>query len=282
MTELEHKKIRTAVTLLKSAGVSNARQEAGWLSQHSMRISGGDSDLYISEFDACLRRRVSREPLQYILGEWEFCGLRFSVGPGVLIPRPETEILTERATLLLEKGMGGTPYDLLIDLCSGTGAVAVTLAKTCGISRVAAVELDYIAVHYLRRNVIINDAESKVTVIHADVLNPFLPENRVFANAEKVLITANPPYVSAEEYPSLAPELFWEPKNALVAGDDGLMFYKEILDVWATAFKHMPSILFEIGDTQGAAVRELAMAAGYSDVRVVPDYAGLDRVVQML
>lgn len=280
MTELEHKKMRAAVTELTSAGIENARQEAGWLSEYCMRLSGGDSDLYIAEFDACMRRRVSREPLQYILGEWEFYGLRFSVGPGVLIPRVETEILAERAALLLEKGR----YDLLIDLCSGTGTIAVTLAKTCGISRVAAVEIDDVAVHYLRRNIIINGVENKVTVVHADALNPFLPKSYVFEGAENVLITANPPYVSEEEYAELAPELFWEPRGALVANDGGLLFFKSILNVWAAGniFKRMPTILFEIGETQGAAVRELAMAAGYSDVRVLPDYAGLDRVVQIM
>jgi len=219
-------------------------------------------------FAALCARRAKGEPLQYLLGQWEFYGLPFVVGPGVLIPRPETELLVD---LALEK-LSGKESPALADLCSGSGCIAVSVAKSLPHARVTAVELSNQALSFLRRNI----AQNGVTVelVEGDVLQPDLLAGHSFD-----LILSNPPYISDAEMAVLQPEVCREPRMALWGGSDGLAFYAALPGICYPLLKADGWLAFEIGCTQQQAVEELMAAAGYRNILCQKDLSGLPRVV---
>ncbi len=210
------------------------------------------------------KKRCEGYPLQYLLGSWEFYGERFEVGEGVLIPRPETELLVDIA---LRRGK----IENVADICSGSGCLAVTLSKR--ISGYAyAVELSREAEKYLRRNIEINGCKN-VQVIIADALSfdGELPSLDV--------IVCNPPYLTGDEMKVLQKEVEFEPSMALYGGEDGLEFYRIIPKVWKKHLKDGGELIFEIGCSQGDAVAKILKENGFRDVEVHKDFAGNDRVV---
>lgn len=219
-------------------------------------------------FAGLCRRRAAGEPLQYLLGRWEFFGLPFAVGPGVLIPRPETELLVEAA---LEK-LADLPAPALADLCSGSGCVAIAAAKHLPGSAVTAVELSEKALPFLQQNIALNAAN--VAVVEGDVLDPALLAGRCFD-----MILSNPPYVTAEEMAALQPEVRREPEMALLGGADGLRFYAALPALCHPLLKPGGWLAFEIGCTQQAAVEGFLAAAGFRNISCRRDLAGLPRVV---
>ncbi len=211
------------------------------------------------------KKRCEGYPLQYLLGSWEFYGERFEVGEGVLIPRPETELLVDIA---LRRG----EIENVADICSGSGCLAVTLSKR--ISGCAyAVELSREAEKYLRRNIEINGCKN-VQVIMADALSfdGELPSLDV--------IVCNPPYLTGAEMKVLQKEVEFEPSMALYGGEDGLEFYRIIPKVWKKYLKDGGELIFEIGCSQGDAVAKILKENGFRDVEVHKDFAGNDRVVR--
>lgn len=210
------------------------------------------------------QRRGEDCPLQYIIGSWDFYGRRFACGEGVLIPRPETELLCECVIKYFAKR--NPPR--IVDLCSGTGCIAITLAKELAGASVTAVELYDEAFAYLNKN---NAAFGGcVSAVKGDALEPF---------GEFDCVVSNPPYVTAAEMSTLQKEVQREPKTALFGGEDGLGFYRAIAKNW---FEHIVSggfIAFEIGETQGSAVENILKENGYYGVSVWEDYSGLDRIV---
>ncbi len=214
------------------------------------------------------RRRAAGEPLQYLLGEWEFFGLPFGVGPGVLIPRPETELLVETA---LEK-LQGLAAPAVADLCSGSGCIAVAVAKSLSGAAVTAAELSDQALPYLKNNITRNAAN--VEVVQGDVLAPDLLAGRSFD-----MILSNPPYISDEEMADLQPEVQHEPQLALWGGGDGLKFYAALPAICHPLLKAGGWLAFEIGYTQQTAVEGFLAAAGYRNISCRRDLAGLPRVV---
>lgn len=223
-----------------------------------------------TEFLAFLARREQREPLQYILGEWEFMDMQLSTGPGVLCPREETELLCQTAA----EALGSTPCTGL-DLCAGTGAVALGLHRLCPQAAVTAVEISPEAAKYAKEN-IEKYGEGAVRLVMGDVLSSTFADELV----EKPLdfILSNPPYIASHELPGLQAEVQQEPALALDGGADGLIFYRAILSHWAPKLRPGGILAVEIGEDQGDAVSELFRAAGFS-ARVEKDFAGLDRVV---
>ena len=210
-----------------------------------------------------MRRRIVGEPLQYLLGEWEFYGYPFKVGKGVLIPRPETELLVDAAKQHNPR--------LVLDLCAGTGCVGVSLAKELGCN-VIAVEKSPEACEYLKANIKLNKTEQKVTVINDDVLNM----SESFA-ADCILI--NPPYLSKEEMLALQKEVAYEPTLALYGGDDGLGFYRAFFKAWGTRLNR-DNLFFatEVGDKQANEVCRLMKDIGLSP-ETIEDFNGIKRVV---
>ena len=201
-------------------------------------------------------RRIKGEPLQYIIGQWEFYGLPFRVGEGVLIPRPETELLVEKAIERLpEKAV-------VVDLCSGSGCIPIAIAKAVGTNLCYGVELSKQALGYFEENIRLNGVDTDVIALQGDVLYP--PEELLDDLPAKCsVITANPPYLTAEEMANLQKEVRREPESALFGGADGLDFYRVIFGVWKHKLERGGSFLVEVGDRQAESVRSLMEQEGF-------------------
>ena len=259
---------------LQEGGVEESRAEARWLCEEVFSVSQSEwlltrececSETQIAAAEALLQRRLSGEPVQYILGRWPFLSLELFVGPGVLIPRPETEQLCEAAAKDLCAG------DRVLDLCAGTGAVGLGICSLkTGVSA-DCVELYEKASDYLCRN--IARYRYPVRAIRFDVFEK--PDAR-FGLYERIV--SNPPYNAESELAVLPRELSFEPQTALCGGEDGLVFYRAILENWLCLLKTGGEIWFEIGEDQGAALRNMLSERGLSDVRILKDQSGLDRI----
>ena len=170
------------------------------------------------KFLSLVERRSNGEPLQYILGKWEFMGLPFYVGEGVLIPRPETEMLVEFALDFLKDKKN----PVVIDLCSGSGCIAISVAKHLPNAKVYAVEKSDLAFPYLKKNIWLN-CVFNVSAVHGDIF-----DRTLLSDIKPDLILSNPPYIRYPEIASLQSEVRNEPSMALDGGDDGLISYQEI------------------------------------------------------
>lgn len=218
-------------------------------------------------------RRCSGEPLQYILGKWEFMGREFKVGEGVLIPREDTCAVVEAALAAAEK-MQRTGQRLKIaDLCSGSGAIAITLAKELN-CEVAAVELYDVAYSYLEKNIESLKAEN-VTAVKADVFNC----HQSFEDSSLDIIISNPPYIKSEELKTLQREVQREPREALDGGEDGYIFYRRIISDWSKKLRKNGAICFELGEGQYAEVERLLIKQGYTNIGCVRDMQNTRRSI---
>ena len=217
---------------------------------------------------------MSGEPLQYLLGKWEFYGYPFKVGKGVLIPRPETEMLVDYALEFCQSHSNS----IVLDLCSGSGCVGISIAKKAGVS-VVAVEKSQAALSYLYQNVDLNNISDKVKVLEGDVLDSSLPAQLVPATAAS-LILINPPYLSEAEMLELQEEVTYEPASALLGGgSDGLDFYRRFFTVWKDALNlEYVGFACEVGDGQANAVCALLHELGIA-AEVLQDFSGIDRVI---
>ena len=213
-----------------------------------------------------VRQRKEGVPLQYLLGEWEFYGLPFKVGRGVLIPRADTETLVDVA-LRLQKGY---KEPVVLDLCSGSGCIAVALEKNIPGAIVTALEVSEQALHYLRRNVTLNRAA--VRIEKGDVM-------RYTHNEKLDLIVSNPPYIPHEVIASLQKEVRYEPHRALDGGRDGLDFYRAIAARYYDQLRGDGWLCFEVGVGQSEQVASIFRAHGYTEIGVQEDLCGVPRVV---
>lgn len=239
----------------------------------SWRIDDLKGSLKISEdsikrADEMLSRRLSGEPLQYIVGEWDFCGLRLKVEPGVLIPRQDTETLADTALDLIRD----IKSPRVIDLCSGTGCVAIAIKSKRSDAEVYAVEKYEAAYEILKDNI---KRYPGVNAVSADVLDDAAAAK--FHDMD--LITANPPYLTSDDMKNLQKEVTYEPKEALYGGDDGLRFYREIPGIWHDVLKDGGHIAFEIGLGQEYEVGKILGDKGYKDIKYINDLTGRARVV---
>ncbi len=210
-----------------------------------------------------LTERKKHVPVQYLTGEQEFCGLKFMVRPGVLIPRPETELLTEA---VFRSAAGKR----VLDLCTGSGCIAVTVAKLGTPAFVAASDVSSEALAVARENASLQHTE--ITFFQGDL----------FEHVEGIydIIVSNPPYIKSGAVELLMPDVRdFEPRMALDGKEDGLYFYRRICAEAKAYLKPGGSLMFEIGYDQGKTVPELLAAEGYIKIEVKKDYAGLDRMV---
>lgn len=248
-----------AVQLLEIVGISARRTPDAVLSPRQSE-----------QLDHLLEQRLRRVPLQYLAGEWDFWDFTVCVGEGVLIPRPDTELC---AMLTVEKAAAAGENACVLDLCSGSGIIALAAALHCPKAKVTAVELSDAALPYLRRN---NERHGeRCTIVQADVL----AWHETQSSAAWDVIASNPPYVTEEEYQTLEPELFYEPKMALTAPEQGLAFYRRIIPAYHRLLKPGGWMVLEIGETQAPDVCAFYEQAGYANVQVHRDLAGLPRVV---
>jgi len=282
MISLGHEQ-RSAAQRMIDAGIDadEARLESELLLRHVLGIDRA-AFLRLKEremppdarqrFLPLLERRLAREPLAYIIGKRAFFGMMFEVDRNVLIPRPETEGLVERALALASGGwMGGSP--LIADVGTGSGCIAVTLAAKLPGARLLACDVSAAALGVARRNAERYNVATHIRFIAGDLLT--LVTNQIDA------IISNPPYIPSAEIDTLPPEIArYEPLWALDGGADGLAVIRQLLKQAPRRLKPGGAVLLEIGDGQGDAVRQLALAA-FPDARVEVerDLAGLERYV---
>lgn len=221
-----------------------------------------------AEFLTLLGRRLSGEPLQYILGEWEFYGYTFKVGKGVLIPRDDTEVLLRLSLDFLKDKQNAR----VLDLCSGSGALAVAIAKETD-AEVYALEKSAEALPYLCENININKAN--IEVVAGDVF--YCADE--FMDKSFDLIISNPPYIITDEIDTLQKEISFEPKTALDGGADGLKFYRGIIKDYTSKLKSGGMIAFEIGEGQFEDVKTLMENADVKNIDYKLDLGGIQRVV---
>lgn len=216
-------------------------------------------------------KRRNGLPVQYIVGEWEFYGYPFKVGKGVLIPRQDTETLVDYVLEICRRNNIKSPK--IIDLCSGTGCIAITLKKEIPDSEVYALELSENALEYLEYNKKLNNADIKI--IKADVLEDNSRKNLPVFD----IIVSNPPYLTKQDMLELQKEVQAEPESALYAGEDGLYFYKKITPLWKKSLKKGGIIVYEIGINQHDSVSDILKSDNFEKVEFIKDTAGIIRVV---
>lgn len=219
--------------------------------------------------DTALAQREDGRPLQYILGEWDFLNLTLKVGEGVLIPRPDTEVLCETAA----RRLTGLPHPRVLDLCAGSGCVGLGTASLCPQTQVTAVELSPQALPYLQENVR-RYPRLQVTVRQGDVLRDW---EQYPGGVDGVL--SNPPYIPTGDLPGLMREVQREPRMALDGREDGLLFYRVIAAHWCALLRPGGFCAVEVGFDQAPAVEQLFREAGLCEVESVADLAGIPRVV---
>ena len=215
-------------------------------------------------------KRRQGVPLQYLIGKWDFMGYEFEVGDGVLIPRPETELLVETALDYIRDKDNAVVFDL----CAGSGAIGLSIAGISDKSEVWLFEKYNAAFDYLERN---NRRLSlkNTKLLNYDIFNGF---DSAFKKPD--IIVSNPPYVKTDEIPFLQKEVGFEPVSALDGGSDGLDFYRCIFDKWLTALDKGSLILLECGDNQSGEVYEI-FRKHCSDIGVIYDFNGIDRLVKI-
>lgn len=278
--------ISVSTEYLKSRGIEDARLNAELLLAHVLGYRRIDlythfdeplDELEREQYKALLRRRAAREPLQYILGEAEFMGLSFFVDRRVLIPRPETEILVEKTIELCKLHGGSAGAIRLLDVGTGCGNIAVTVAKFVSNAIVTAIDISVDALEVAMHNAEVHGVSDRVTFKQVDVFSP----SRVLEDQPFDIIVSNPPYVSKEEFAGLPPEIRdYEVRFATCDESDGLTFFRRISELGTSLLRKGGSLLFEVGYGQGQDVKRIMSSAGYSQVEVFKDLSGIERVLR--
>lgn len=220
------------------------------------------------KIDIIIEKRKTHYPLQYILGSWEFYGIPFVVGEGVLIPRADTETLVEKALQKIENKRAAK----VLDLCTGSGCIAITVAKKRTDVSVTALEKSDEALDYALLNMQQNEIKN-MRLLKGDIFDLDAKDMKYD------LIVSNPPYVTAEEMKHLQKEVTYEPASALYGGEDGLTYYRTIASGYKDALNEGGILGFEIGENQGEAVKKILDEAGYKNTEILCDIEDRQRVV---
>jgi release factor glutamine methyltransferase len=266
-----------AARLSASPHPDRARRDAESLLLHlvgrnkAWLIAHGDEDLDSdrkARFAELVERRFIGEPIQYITGETEFFGLPFRVNPDVLIPRPETEHLVEKVLDLA----AGFKQPHIVDVGTGSGAIAVALASKLAEATITAIDLSPASIGIASQNAHRNGVASLIRFLEGDLLSP------VAAEAFEIVVS-NPPYVPATEHATLAAEVReYEPALALFAGEDGLSIYRRLIPQARAVLIAGGFLVFEIGFSQQEAVETLLAGFGFRPIEFLTDLQGIPRV----
>jgi release factor glutamine methyltransferase len=276
--------INRAASLFAAADIANARLDAevllshiikrdrGWLITRREEVLGEDDQ---RRFDALVLRRAKREPLQHLIGNQEFWGREFLVTPDTLIPRPETEFIIEAALDLVHDR---NEMVRIIDLCTGTGCLAISLAKELAGARVIATDTSEKALAVARENARRHDVAGRIRFFSGDLFGP-LEELDIRGQVD--IIVANPPYVRAGDLPALQPEVKdFEPAVALIAGPEGTEIHQRIISTASLFLKKHGTLIMEMGMGQAEALLRMVNAAGvYDKPGIQKDLAGIERVI---
>jgi len=261
------------VESLVTAQVPDADVDAWYLFEHVTGMNRASYFLHMEdavpeekaeELIRLAALRAKRVPLQYITGTQEFMGYSFLVSPATLIPRQDTEVLVEEVSRVAEGKS-------VLDLCTGTGCILLSLAKMCSLRRAVGTDISPEAVETAKNNAVHLEAEAE---FFCGDLFSAVPKERFD------IIVSNPPYIPSAVIETLMPEVKeHEPVSALDGDEDGLKFYREICRKAGEYLTEQGQIFFEIGCEQGAEVSNLLAENGFKNIRVIRDLAGLDRVV---
>ncbi|MBO5373204.1 MAG: peptide chain release factor N(5)-glutamine methyltransferase [Lachnospiraceae bacterium] len=259
--------------MLKEQGIADAKTDAWLLLAMACKIDRNFYYLHMNEeileeqkqeYASVLKKRAEHIPLHYITGEQEFMGHRFLVNSNVLIPRQDTEVLVEEAIKRVKPGMD------VLDMCTGSGCIIISILKNVSDVNAIAADVSKQALIVAKENAKLNEVSVRFET--SDLFDHI--------KGEFDIIVSNPPYIRTEEITKLMPEVRdFEPFNALDGKEDGLYFYRKIVDEGKKYLKPGGYLMFEIGYDQGEEVVGLMRQAGYSEIKVVKDLAGLDRVV---
>ena len=257
--------LKTAIQILKSAGIDSPEYDARELFRHY----GCEAILGSAESDdprliSAIKRRKNREPLQYILGSVGFYREEYFVSPDCLIPRSDTETLVDYAVKNIPSG------ECFVDLCTGSGCVAISTLKNTASTRAIALDLSESALRMARRNAEHNGVSDRIEFISADA-------KAMAVGGEIYALLSNPPYVADKVYESLEGEIFHEPKMAFVGGEDGGDFYRAITPLYRDRIKKGGFIAYEIGYDQAELLRKIAKDNSMS-CEIIKDLGGNDRV----
>ena len=268
--------LREVEARLTAAGCPDADFDAGELFR---LVTGQDARLadrpltaeQAAKLEALTARRATREPLQYLCGSWPFLDFELAVGPGVLCPRADTEVVAEAAAQML----AGVQAPKVLDLCAGTGCLGLGVKRFCPEADVTCVEKSPEAFRYLKKNAVSALKQGTAWAVEGDLFTYWqgLPEG------ELDLIVSNPPYLTAAEMQQLQPEVAREPAMALEAGEDGLVFYRALAEHYQNALRPGGALALEIGWQQREAVTALLAANGWVDIACRKDYGGNDRCI---
>ena len=278
---------------LKRKGIPEPRIDAEVLLAHVLEIERLEiylnldcrvTEKKLSAYKKLIERRVRREPVAFIVGYKEFMGLKFFLNKDVLIPRPETEILVEKVIEKVQNigksksyGYGRDNSLTIVDLCTGSGNIAISLARNIASCKIYAIDISKGAIQVARKNAKFHNVKGKVKFLLGDLFSPL---EKLNSNLAVDFVVSNPPYVKSRDLVQLPPEIKKEPLSALEGGNEGLDFYQRIIP---EALKYLINggyLIMEIGDYQRKAVMNLIKKEKqFYPPRLVKDYAGLDRVV---
>ena len=265
--------LNRSINQLKKYNIENPRINAEQIISHVLGIN--KTDLYLNSKDVLkieksdlieqfILRRTKQEPLQYILGENEFYGCKIKVNSDVLIPRFETELLVEK---VLHENVCS-----ILEIGTGSGAIAIALAKQMKNVQIEATDISQRALRTARQNAELNNVS--INFIQSDIF-----EN---IKGKYDIIVSNPPYISKKEYDNLAPEIRdYEPEIALLAKDEGLFYYKKVLENAKDYLTDKGKIYFEIGYDQAEKIKEIAKENGFDEINVFKDLNGFYRIMRI-
>ena len=220
-----------------------------------------------SLYQKYLERRANREPVSYIIGNTEFMGLKFKVSSDVLIPRQETEILVETVNNFIKKNNCKN----ILDLCTGSGCIAVSVAKYNKDISVTASDISEKALNIAKENAELNKVSDRINFVQSNIFESI--------NEKFDIIVSNPPYVTEKEYKTLEKELYFEPKLALTAEDNGLYFYKQIAENVKKYLNNNGAIFLELNANLSKEIESLFK--NFSSTKIIKDYSGLPRILQI-
>ncbi len=283
--------LRSMTDLLESEGIEDAFVDSEALVLHASGIDRLKAytenpeidDRHVSIIRRLVDRRAKGEPVQYIIGHVEFLGLDIQVGKGVLIPRPETELLALEAVHQLKNekpevmdSSSLTPYSSLriLDLCTGSGCVALALGRDFPDAEIIGTDISVEALGFAGRNAVANGIDN-VVFLKGSLFEP------VSGLPPFDLIVSNPPYIRSRDIEGLQREIReWEPLSALDGGEDGLVFYRDIFFGAGPYISGAGKIIAEIGFDQAEEVREIAERAGFRNISFKEDFARMERIVK--
>ena len=262
-----------ATVLLREAGIENAEIDAAILFEHFGGIASHslpfmkNEEVDSPELEDAIKRRIAREPLQYIIGEWYFYGLRFTLNADCLCPRPDTELTVETAIKNLP------PRAHFCDIGTGSGAISVSVLHSRPDTTAEAFDINENALSAAAENAKLNGVSDRIKFEIADALAEDFLDGRKYD-----AVISNPPYIPASVVPTLDPEVLLEPHRALDGGEDGLVFYRAITKKAKSVVLDGGFILYEVGIGQAHDVAAIGAEHGFT-AEIFPDLGGIDRAV---